>query len=257
MSLHNFCGIRSGCVAAAQRCTAALAVCACASAVALAQDATATADRPAAATISITGQVQSPGTYDLLPAEHLSEALMRAGGLTEWAYPYGAVFLRKSAAREERGIDQSVLHRLITRCLQQMNPSSGDCPRKQILDAAAAAADSDDMAGRITVAADPGVLAAYPDKDPLLEPGDSIFIPARPTTVMVRGAVSHPGHYPYALHDTLDDYVALAGGYTNAADSDGAFVVYPDGTAKQIEPSWFFFLAAAIPPGSTIVVPSE
>ncbi|MGH6889908.1 MAG: SLBB domain-containing protein [Rhizomicrobium sp.] len=211
----------------------------------------------AAGTVSVTGQVRSPGTYQLLPAEHLSEALERAGGLTNAAYPYGAVFLRESAAREERGIDRTVLDRLIARCLQQMNVSSDDCPKRRVLEAAAAQGNPGELAGRITVTADPGVLAATPDKDPLLEPGDSIFIPARPTTVMVRGAVSHPGNYPYALHETLDDYLSLAGGATDAANNDAAFVIYPDGTAKQIEPSWFFFLTAAIPPGSTIVVPKR
>jgi protein involved in polysaccharide export with SLBB domain len=193
----------------------------------------------------------------LRPAERLSEALMRAGGLTNAAYPYGAVFLRKSAARAERGVDETVLHELIARCLQQMNMSSEDCPKRQIVDAAAAQGNPGELAGRITVTADPGVLAANPDKDPLLEPGDSIFIPARPTTVMVRGAVSHPGNYQYDLRDTLDDYVAMAGGYSEAADTGGAFVVYPDGTAKQVETSWLFFLKAAIPPGSAIVVPQR
>jgi protein involved in polysaccharide export with SLBB domain len=80
--------------------------------------------QPAAGTVSVTGQVRSPGTYELRPAERLSEVLMRAGGLENAAYPYAAVFLRKSAARAKRGIDETVLHELIARCLQQMNMNS-------------------------------------------------------------------------------------------------------------------------------------
>lgn len=258
MSLHKSRGIRRDRAASALWCAAALAASALATSSALGQTDAPDSNGQTAGTISVTGQVRSPGTYGLVPSEHLSEALMRAGGLTEWAYPYGAVFLRASAAREERGEDATVLHRLIERCMQQMNMSSDECPKRQILEKAAADADAGGgLAGRVTVEADPAVLAANPDKDPLLEPGDSIFIPARPTTVMVRGAVSHPGSYAYALSDTLADYVSLAGGYTGAADGDAAFVIYPDGTSKQIEPSWLYFETAAIPPGSTIVVPAR
>lgn len=207
--------------------------------------------------VSITGQVHAPGTYRLLPGERLSEALKDAGGLTNSAYPYGAVFLRESAATEAKASDATVLHKLIAQCLQQLVLTSDQCPQRRILDAAAALETISPRAGRISVTADPFVLAFSPDKDLLLEPGDSIFIPARPTTVTVRGAVSHPGSYTYSVHATLDDYVALAGGLADNADSGETLVIYPDGVARNNDTSWLYFQSAAIPPGSVIVVPPQ
>ncbi len=52
--------------------------------------------------VTVQGEVHSPGTYRVMRGEHLSELLARAGGLTSVAYPYGTVFLRKSAADAER-----------------------------------------------------------------------------------------------------------------------------------------------------------
>lgn len=211
----------------------------------------------ASPTVSITGQVRAPGAYRLLPGERLSEALIDAGGLTDSAYPYGAVFLRKSVAIEARATDELVLHTLIAECLQQPELASDKCPQKRVLDAAAAAEPGSPDAGRISVVADPFVLAVDPDKDVVLESGDSIFFPVRPTTVSVRGAVSHPGSYAYAVHATLDDYVALAGGFADNANSGATFVIYPDGVARSWDTSWLYFQSAAIPPGSVIDVPPQ
>ncbi|MBS0274816.1 MAG: SLBB domain-containing protein, partial [Proteobacteria bacterium] len=52
--------------------------------------------------VTLQGQVHSPGTYKIEKGEHLSELLLRAGGLTDLAYPYGTVFLRKSVAAVEQ-----------------------------------------------------------------------------------------------------------------------------------------------------------
>jgi hypothetical protein len=49
----------------------------------------------------------------------------------------------------------------------------------------------------------------------------------------------------------------MAGGYGQFADESLAFVVFPDGTARQIGSSWLNFDNPDIPPGSTIVVPRD
>src|SRR5262249_2420361 len=47
------------------------------------------------------GPVRFPASFDILRGERLSSLLARAGGLTDIAYPSGAVFTRESAARAE------------------------------------------------------------------------------------------------------------------------------------------------------------
>src|SRR6185437_10351007 len=53
-------------------------------------------------TVVVQGEVRFPGAFDLTRGERLSEVLQQAGGLTQQAYPYGAVFFRKSAAQIQK-----------------------------------------------------------------------------------------------------------------------------------------------------------
>ncbi len=56
--------------------------------------------------VIITGEVRYPGTFDVKRGERLSEVLARAGGLTNEAYPLGAIFTRRSAAIAESEANQ-------------------------------------------------------------------------------------------------------------------------------------------------------
>jgi polysaccharide biosynthesis/export protein len=73
--------------------------------------------------------------------------------------------------------------------------------------------------GRIAIAADPSVLASKPELDPLLEPGDVVYIPQRPSTIAVLGQVMQPGSLPYRSTYTLKDYIEMAGGNGPTSDS--------------------------------------
>ena len=91
----------------------------------------------------------------------------------------------------------------------------------------------------------------------MLETGDVIFIPQRPSTVAVLGEVMQPGSYSYQPGMQVADYINKAGGYAQFANDDMTFVVMPDGTARRLDTSWLRFDATALPPGSTIVVPRD
>jgi protein involved in polysaccharide export with SLBB domain len=47
-----------------------------------------------AGAVTIQGQVRDAGTFNIERGERLSELLLRAGGLTDEAYPFGTIFLR-------------------------------------------------------------------------------------------------------------------------------------------------------------------
>ena len=59
-------------------------------------------------TVTISGQVAYPGVYTIQPQDRLSDLINRAGGLTNYAFPAGAVFSRK----EEKLIDKNQLDAL-------------------------------------------------------------------------------------------------------------------------------------------------
>ena len=210
--------------------------------------------------VSVQGEVRFGGNYPITRGEHLSDLLMRVGGLTATAYPAGTVFLRKSAAKvEEQGYKRAA-DEIQSQLLAGIARIGGD----KITGEGYAAIQgfitqlrTQKGLGRIAIAADPSVLAANPQQDPLLEPGDVLFIPQRPSTITVLGEVMQPGSYSYRPGLTVGDYVKRAGGYAQFSDEDLTFIVLPDGSAKRMETSWLSFDAQSLPPGSSIVVPRD
>ncbi len=213
-------------------------------------------------TVTVVGQVRFPGEFDIRRDEHLSELLRRAGGMSEVAYPYGAIFTRRDAAITERqGNERSA------RELESGIPSLISAQTTQSQDVAAAATYLTSLAralratpalGRVVITADPALLALKPQLDFVLQPGDTLFVPKRPSTVTVSGEVLNPGAFQYRSGLLYSDYVRMAGGVTQSADASRTFVIYPDGSSAPIDTAWLSFGGnGRIPPGSTVVVPRD
>lgn len=210
--------------------------------------------------VTMQGQVRFPGSYQVSRGEHLSDLLLRAGGLTDVAFPYGTVFLRRSAAAVEATgykrtadeINNQLLIAMTRNSDKAMSPNTFAALQgfvKQLRETK--------PLGRISVTADPSVLLAHPASDVLLEPGDVIYIPQRPSTIAVLGRVLQPGSFPFRPDMSVEDYIDQAGGYAQFADESETFVILPDGTARRVESSWLNFDQPNIPPGSAVVVPRD
>ena len=208
--------------------------------------------------ITINGQVRYPGTYEFTRDERLSSVLARAGGLTDEAYVYGAVFTRQSAAVAEAAANQRealMLNDQIATAAAQVGANTQSLTYMQTM---VTTLQHQPALGRISITIDPAVLLAHPDRDPLLETGDAIYIPKRPATVAVTGEVLNGGAFAWKPGMTIDDYVDLAGGETDAAEDGDTFVIMPDGTAVTGNSSWWSFGdRSRIPPGATVVIPRD
>ena len=205
--------------------------------------------------VLIVGEVGNPGTYDVMEGDTLGTLLARVGGLTAQAYAEGAIFSRTSERSREEGRFKAQARDLELRLaamLEENDPDKkpGDREISSAKDLIAQLRQAEAL-GRITVEADPAILAKSPEQDILLESGDRIFIPKRPMTVRVAGEVLSPAALQFRAQTSPRDYITQSGGYTYNADKGRAFVVYPDGSAKPLSGGGF------IPPGSTIVVPRD
>lgn len=210
--------------------------------------------------VTVQGQVRFPGKYNIERGEHLSELLLRAGGLTDEAYPYGTVFLRKSAAAVERqGYQRAAddMQNMIVAGLTRVGSEKTSPEAFTALQTFVTDLRNTKPLGRISIIADPALLAATPSRDPLLEPGDVVYIPQRPSTVTVLGQVMQPGTFQFSPKLNAKSYIDLAGGYGQYADDSLTFLILPDGTARPLRTSWLDFNDPDIPPGSTIVVPRD
>lgn len=226
--------------------------------------------------VTIMGEVKYPGTFDIRRGERLSSVLARAGGLTDQAYPLGAVFTRRSAAVAELQANLKEARELQTALVavaQRGSFTSNVTPTSATPTAATTVQSTSNTSdlinnlilelrttpaiGRITVTADPAVLQVHPETDIVMEGGDQLYIPKRPSTVTVTGEVLNTGSFAYRNELRVQDYIDLAGGTRETADESRIFIVLPDGTARPVQESWLSFTSSSniIPPGSTVVVP--
>lgn len=208
--------------------------------------------------ILLMGEVKNPGRYDLAAGETLHDVLIRAGGLTDDAYPEGAIFSRESERKAEEARFRAAARELERALAESMNKKDPpDTTQIAMARDLATELKSVEAVGRITVEADPGKLSVDPELNILMERGDRIFIPKRPLTVRVNGEVLSPANLQFRKTKKPRDYIMEAGGFTYNADDDRAFVLYPNGSAQPLQVSNWSHGTSQIPPGSTIVVPRD
>jgi protein involved in polysaccharide export with SLBB domain len=207
--------------------------------------------------VLLTGEFRRPGSYTIQRGETLAQLIDRAGGVTSQAYPYGAVFTRRSVKEaQEEGFK---------RASRELNAALAVAALRKNVDASAVAAaqqlsgrfETAEALGRMVIEADPRVLKLRNDLNVVLEPGDTLFMPKRPGHVLMIGDVLNPGALQFIRGKDVADYLGEAGGLQSSADDDRIFLVYPNGVAKPVRVSAWRSSSALVPPGSTIVVPKD
>ena len=97
----------------------------------------------------------------------------------------------------------------------------------------------------------------------VLEDGDRLYVPPKPSSVGVFGSVFNAGSYLFTSGRTLDDYLRLAGGPTKGADEASVFVIRANGTVESARQSGSWLNRGGrlggtqATPGDTVFVPEE
>jgi protein involved in polysaccharide export with SLBB domain len=94
------------------------------------------------------------------------------------------------------------------------------------------------------------------NRNMILLPGDSIYVPRVISYVEVSGAVNNPQYISYDGH-SFKYYINAAGGTTENARLKGAYIKYPDGLNKPVRHFLFFRNYPTVKPGSKIIVPEK
>lgn len=208
--------------------------------------------------VLMAGEFNRPGLYSIRKGETLSELIARAGGLSSLAYPYGAIFTRRSVKElQQEGLRRT--SRELTNSLLAVSArkdGKGDAllaGQKLINELASVEAP-----GRVVVEADPRVLTLRADLDTVLESGDAIVMPKRPNFVLALGDVSNPGALQFVAGKSVGQYLRETGGTQSSADNGRIFVVLPNGTSQPVGGrGWSSGNGVVVPPGSTIIVPKN
>jgi protein involved in polysaccharide export with SLBB domain len=213
-------------------------------------------------TVVLGGEVKYPGNYVIKKGETLSQLIARAGGLTDFAYPFGAVFTRESTRREQQVyFDKTVVElqeaMFTAQQLRRDQPANTAAGMDVIVKSLMESMKTNAPIGRMVIEADPLVLSSYPEMDITLEAGDRLFIPKRGQHVTVAGQVLASGSVLHRAELKAKDYIQKAGGVTRMADESQAFLILPNGEAQPVSLSSWNMADTSIPPGSTIYVPRD
>lgn len=186
--------------------------------------------------VKVTGEVLFSGTYTLAKREtRLSDIIKEAGGVTPMAYVKGARLERKSTDEEK----------LRTQQLLKMSQTKTG---KDTLDIKKL-----DVSETYFVGIDLEKALANPggDDDIVLHEGDNIIVPELVNTVKINGEVMYPNTVGYLSGKGARYYISQAGGYSNTARRNRAYIIYQNGKVAKLRSH------AKPAPGCEIVVPSK
>ncbi|GAB58353.1 SLBB domain-containing protein [Rheinheimera nanhaiensis] len=216
----------------------------------------ATPDWSLARKITIQGEVRFPGVYSIQKGETLSDVLARAGGVTDDAFLYGAVFTRRNIQQREQVQHKRLLEQLKSDIATKALTASSSMTTPA--DAMGMIAQLENMTpvGRLVINAEQ-ILAANPQHNLVVEDGDQLLIPRRNSAVSVLGEVQLPGTHRYDTSVNVEQYIRLAGGMRKRADEDRIYVIRADGSVYVPNRSWYSVKSDVLKPGDTIIVPLD
>jgi protein involved in polysaccharide export with SLBB domain len=215
--------------------------------------------------VRIEGEVRFPGDYPIKRGETLKSVLERAGGLSELAFPEGAVFTRDDLKqREQEQLDvlaQRLQGDLATLALQAAQANQGQAGAAlSVGQSLLAQLRSAQAVGRLVIdleralRGESGSLA-----DILLRDGDRLIVPKLRQEVTVIGEVQSATSHFYRPDLSRDDYIAMSGGTTRKADRGKIYVVRANGSVIASESNAWFRRGSQMQmrPGDTVVVPLD
>ena len=220
--------------------------------------------------VRLEGEFHTAGVYQIQPGETLRQLLVRVGGITNNAYVYGAEFTRESTRIQQQQRLDDALGRL------EVEMQRSGVKRAQgvvaVEDAQSLAAEAQAQrallvklrqiraTGRIVLEVKPEAKTLKDFPDLILEDGDRLLVPPRPSTISVFGSVYNQNAYIYQQGKKVVDYLDQAGGPTKDADKSSLYVVKADGSviSKQ-QGGWFGrgFNGERLNPGDAIIVPED
>lgn len=210
--------------------------------------------------VRLEGEVVNPGTYYLPPNTPFADVIAKAGGMTPQAFVYGTRFTRQSVKFQQRESYREAIHQMeVTLEAAPLTSSSSVSDGLRNAQIAGAKGVIEKLReiepdGRV-------VLDITPDGRGLpdtlaLENNDAIYIPPRPSTVGVFGAVYRPASFLVGQGGRaplrVQDYINQAGGSIRIADLKGTFLIHANGEVLSAKRG---ALRARAIPGDIVFVP--
>lgn len=199
-------------------------------------------------TVTLKGEVKFPGEYVIENGDKLSDVIDRAGGFTQQAFLYGAVFTRESIKELQRQkLKEAILK------LKQKAFTMSTAPREagqssnidtlkiaNVIDSLSKEAEKLQPIGRVSIKIEQD-LEKFKNKpyNLILKDKDTLTIPSFNDTVLVMGQVMNPTAIVFNGDDDIEGYIEKAGGVTSLANEDEIYVIHANGESHRYNNGFF------------------
>lgn len=184
--------------------------------------------------VQVRGEILFDGTYAMKTQDdRLSDLVKAAGGLSSHAYVKGARLLRHM--NEEEGVRRE---RLLKFNKAANENESVDLDKLDI-----------DSIYYVGIDLEAALKNPGSNEDIILREGDILIVPSKNTTVKINGEVLFPNTVSYISGKRAHYYINQAGGYSNQAKRNRAYIIYANGKVGTRYDK--------VQPGCEIVVPSR
>ena len=204
----------------------------------------------------ISGAVLKPGSYTMAAGETISDLINRAGGYTENAYQFGAIYLNEDAKKvnelSKEILYQEFLDNIIAAA--QQNIGADLTPIVLLTEEL----NNTNPNGRVVIdLLNNSTLDLYGIKE-----GDELFVPEKNYVVYVYGEISSEGAVMFSENKDVEYFVEKSGGYKKFADNESIYILHPNGESQLYRSKRNIFESSPksdikIYPGSIIFVPRE
>jgi polysaccharide export outer membrane protein len=214
--------------------------------------------------IKVTGEVKFPGRYSFNIGDTLISVIERAGGLTQFAFPAGGIFLREELKeREQKQLDflkTRLESDLATLAIKTANEDDSVQETELAGRTLLAQLNNTQATGRLVIDLE-RMLKNPADTDFIvfLKGNDELVIPQTTQDVTVIGQVQFPTSHLYRKGLDRDDYIGRSGGVTLNAAKKQIYLVRANGAVFANNTSrWFRDKdGMRVKPGDTVVVPLD
>ena len=201
--------------------------------------------------VTVDGEVMFAGTYTLSKKNHrLSDLVKNAGGVNDRAYVAGARLERRMDANERKRYE-FVLNMAREEAERLEVEAAGEGKSVDLTDDDKLKKYEIPETYTVGIELDKALAEPGGDADIVLREGDRLVVPQYSATVKINGEVMYPNTVGYLEGKKAKYYINQAGGFSNRAKKNQAFIIYMNGTVAKVSEG------AKPKPGCEIFVPQK
>lgn len=201
--------------------------------------------------VTVDGEVMFAGTYTLSKKNHrLSDLVKNAGGVNDRAYVAGARLERRMDANERKRYE-FVLNMAREEAERLEVEAAGEGKSVDLTDDDKLKKYEIPETYTVGIELDKALAEPGGDADIVLREGDRLVVPQYSATVKINGEVMYPNTVGFLEGKKAKYYINQAGGFSNRAKKNQAFIIYMNGTVAKVSEG------AKPKPGCEIFVPQK